>query len=261
MKIHIAQRIFDISGRRALVIGASSGIGRHFAMTLARAGASVVVAARTLAALELVTAELKAAGCATAKAAVIDVRNRTSVCATLDYLKADGGVPQILVNSAGVSSTRRFLEYTDEDWSHIVGTNLTGAWIVAQETARRMVAEGVAGTIINVTSILGDRVAGGVTPYSASKAGLRQLTRGMALELAAARIRVNSLAPGYVMTDLSREFLTSEAGQKLKARIPTRTICELEDLDGSLLLLASDASRHITGSEIVVDGGHLCSSL
>jgi len=259
--ISFVQQMFDICGRRALVTGASSGIGRHLALTLARAGAAVAVAARNRTALEQVTAEIQSAGYPNAEAVVMDVRDRRSVCDALDQLTHGFGVPHILVNNAGVTGTKRILEYTDEEWGQIVGTNLTGAWVVAQETARRMAAAGVAGSIINVTSILAERIAGGVAPYSAAKAGLRQLTRALALELATAGIRVNSLAPGYILTDLNRKFLASEVGQKLTARIPSRTIGRVEDLDGPLLLLASDASGHMTGSEIVVDGGHLCSSL
>jgi NAD(P)-dependent dehydrogenase (short-subunit alcohol dehydrogenase family) len=142
-----------------------------------------------------------------------------------------------------------------------VGTNLRGAWVVAQEYARRLVSAGRPGNIVNITSILASRVTGRVSPYAAAKAGLKHLTEALALELARSDIRVNSLAPGYVVTEATRSFFSSPAGEKLRQRIPTRRIGECADLDGPLLLLASDASRHMTGSEVVVDAGHLCSGL
>jgi NAD(P)-dependent dehydrogenase (short-subunit alcohol dehydrogenase family) len=252
---------FDLSTHRALVTGASSGLGRHFAATLAAAGAAVVLAARRVDKLAEAVAELRThGGCAFA--VELDVTDRASVCAALDEAARQlGGPPDIVVNSAGTTDTKRALDYDDADWDRIVDTNLKGCWIVAQEASRRLVAAETGGTVINVTSILGVRVAGGVTPYCASKGGLRQLTQALALEFARFRIRVNALAPGYIATDLNREFLASKAGETLQARIPARRFGTVQDLDGALLLLASDASAYMTGSEIVVDGGHLCSSL
>jgi NAD(P)-dependent dehydrogenase (short-subunit alcohol dehydrogenase family) len=253
-------RLLDLSGHRALVTGASSGLGRHFALTLARAGATVAVAARRVDRLADTVAEIESHG-GRAVAVAMDVGSRQSVCAALDESAARLGTIDILVNNAGVSGTKRALDYTDADWDAIVGTNLKGAWTVAQEAARRMIDGGTGGSIINVTSILSGRVAGGVTPYCASKAGLSHLTRALALELARHDIRVNSLAPGYVATELNRDFLASDAGEKLRIRIPARRFGACEDLDGALLLLASPAGAYMTGSDIVVDGGHLCSSL
>ena len=256
------ESLFSLAGRRALVTGASSGLGRHFSHTLARAGAEVAVAARRPALLDSLVAELKAGGCERAVAVKIDVGDRTSVCDGLDAAAGGlGGTVDLLVNNAGVSDTRRALDYSDADWDNIVGTNLKGAWIAAQETARRMVQAKCRGNIINITSILASRVAGGVSPYCASKAGLSHLTRALALEFARFGIQVNSLAPGYVETDLNREFLLGEAGQSLKSRIPVRRFGALTDLDGPLLLLASGAGAFMTGAELVVDGGHVCSSL
>ena len=166
-----------------------------------------------------------------------------------------------MINNAGVTVTKPLLEQTEEDWDSVVGTNLKGGWLVAQEAARRMVAAKKGGSIVNIASILGERVAGGVAPYAVSKAGLVQMTKTMALELARHDIRVNAILPGYVVTDLNRDFLLSAAGEKLRSRIPTRRFGQLEDLDGPLLLLASAAGRHMTGSVLAVDGGHLVSSL
>jgi NAD(P)-dependent dehydrogenase (short-subunit alcohol dehydrogenase family) len=165
------------------------------------------------------------------------------------------------VNNAGVGDIKRFFEYTDDDWDRIAGTNLKGSWAVAQECAQRMVDDGIEGSIINVTSITATRVTGGVSPYAASKAALKHLTRVMALELARFGIRVNSLAPGYFTTEANIGFFASSLGDKMRERVPSRKIGDPADLDGALLLLASNAGRHMSGSEIVVDAGHLCSAL
>jgi NAD(P)-dependent dehydrogenase (short-subunit alcohol dehydrogenase family) len=171
------------------------------------------------------------------------------------------GPVQILINNAGVATTRAALELAEEDWGMTLDTNLKGAWLVAREAARRLVAHRAQGTIVNVTSILGLRVAGSVAAYAASKAGLLQLTRALALEWARHGIRVNAIGPGYIETDLNREFFASEQGQAIVKRIPQHRLGQSSDLDGALLLLVSDASRYITGSVITVDGGHLVSSL
>jgi NAD(P)-dependent dehydrogenase (short-subunit alcohol dehydrogenase family) len=247
---------FSLDGLKALVTGASSGLGRHFSLVLASAGAEVICCSRSADKLASVVATIKERG-GRARAIAMDVTDRSSICAALD---AAGSI-NVLVNNAGVTAAKRLLDHTDNDWDAVIGTNLTGAWMVAQEAARRMVAAKTSGAIINITSILGSRVAGAVSAYLTSKAGLRHLTRSMALELARYNIRVNSLAPGYLITDLNSDFLKSEAGENMRLRIPSRRFGNLEDLDGALLLLASPAGAYITGSEIVVDGGHLCSTL
>ncbi|MDY7547008.1 glucose 1-dehydrogenase [Glaciimonas sp. CA11.2] len=252
--------IFDLSGRVALVTGASSGIGRHLSVTLAAAGAEVMVTARRIDLLHTLVAEIEANG-GKAHAIALDVTRRHSIQACLDATVETCGRLDIVVNNAGVSNTKNVLKYDDDDWDAIIDTNLKGAWILAQEAAQRMVGFNRGGSIINVTSILAERVSGGVGPYCAAKAGLSHLTRSMALELARYAIRVNAIAPGYIVTELNEEFLRSPAGDQLKSRIPSRSFGECSSLDGALLLLASDAGRYMTGSEIVVDGGHLCSSL
>ena len=251
---------FSLAGRVALVTGASSGLGRHFARTLAQAGASVVVAARRADKLADVVAEVQALG-RKALALPMDVTDAASVKAAFDTLAAQGLVADIVVNNAGVAVSRPLLDQTEADWDCVVDTNLKGAWLVAQEAARRLVAAGLPGSIVNIASITGERVAGGVAPYCASKAGLIQLTRAMALELARAQIRVNALAPGYVVTELNQDFLASSAGERLRARIPQQRFGHMAELDGPLLLLASGAGAFITGSVLAVDGGHLVSSL
>jgi len=196
-----------------------------------------------------------------AHAVAMDVTRRASVVSALDAAERALGPVTVVVNNAGVAVTRPFLEHTDDDWERVVGVNLTGAWRVAQESARRMVAGGTGGSIVNIASILGLRVAAQVPGYAASKAALIHLTRAMALELARHEIRVNALAPGYVETGINRAFFESEAGEALVRRIPQRRLGQPADLDAALLMLASDAGSWATGSVFVLDGGHLAGSL
>ena len=251
---------FTLKGRRALVTGASSGLGKHFARTLAEAGALVIVAARSVDKLADTVAEVEAAG-GRAWALRLDVTDLASVKAGFDAIEAEGGVADVIVNNAGLAVSRSLLEQTEADWDSVLDTNLKGAWLVAQEGARRLVGAKRGGAIVNIASITGERVAGAVAPYCTSKAGVMHLTRAMALELARHGIRVNALAPGYVQTELNRDFLASEAGERLRARIPQRRFGRAEELDGPLLLLASDAGAYLTGSVVFADGGHLVSSL
>lgn len=251
---------FSLRGRLVLVTGASSGLGTHFAQVLAAAGARVAVAARRADKLAGVVAAMAAAG-GEARAFTLDVTDSASVRACFDAVAEVWGVPDVLVNNAGVTVTRPVLEQTEDDFDQVMDTNLKGHWLVATEAARRMVAAGKGGAIVNVASILGERVAGGVAPYAISKAGVIQATKAMALELARHRIRVNALLPGYVVTDLNRDFLSSELGDKLRSRIPSRRFSELGDLDGPLLLLASDAGAAMSGATVAVDGAHLVNTL
>lgn len=251
---------FRLDGRVALVTGASRGLGRHFARVLAGAGARVAVAARSMEALEEVAAGIAADG-GEAHAVPLDVVDATSVRAAFDDAEARLGPVDVLINNAGVAISRPFLEVEEADWDHVIDTNLKGAWLVAREAARRMAETGEGGAIVNIASVLGLRVAGALSPYCAAKAGLIHLTRVMALELARHRIRVNALAPGYIETEINREFFAGETGQRLIKRIPQRRLGQPEDLDGALLLLASDASRYMTGTIVAIDGGHLISSL
>ncbi len=245
----------DLNGKSALVTGASSGLGRHFARLLAEHGVSVTLAARRMAALESACSEISAAG-GRADALALDVANAPSVAAALDGKPFD-----ILINNAGISGAGRAADLPEADWDAVVDTNLKGAFLMAQAVARGMRETGKGGAIINIASILGQRVAGGVAAYAASKAGLIQLTKALALEWARDGIRVNVLCPGYIETDINRDFFGTEPGQQLIRRIPQRRLGQPRELDGALLLLASAAGSYITGASLAVDGGHLVSSL
>ena len=247
---------FSLAGKRALITGASSGIGAHLASTLGRAGAQVVIAARRLAALEGVAANLESQGIAV-QTMVLDVTDTQGAAVAI----AGTGPFDILVNNAGIVRSNPALAQTVDDWDAVIDTNLKGMFFVAQAVAKGMRDTAKGGSIINVASILGFRQAGAVLPYAVSKAGVIQMTKSYALEVARHGIRVNALAPGYLSTDLNDEFFTSDAGKAMINRIPMRRLGNLVDLDGPVLLLASDASRYMTGSAIVVDGGHLVSTL
>ena len=252
--------MFLLHGRVAMVTGASSGLGRHFSEVLAASGASVVVAARRKDRLSELVAHLHELG-TQAHAVELDVTDANSVRACFDEIDRLTGAPDIVVSNAGVTVAKPLLEQTEADWDAVLDTNLKGCWMVGTEAARRMVAQGKKGSIINIASILGERVAGAVIGYTVSKAGVIQATKAMALELARHGVRVNALLPGYVMTDLNSDFLKSEAGERLRSRVPARRFSELGDLDGPLLLLASEAGRALTGATVEVDWGHLVSSL
>ena len=244
-----------LDGRCALVTGASSGLGRHFAEVLAGAGAAVAIVARRTDRLADLAAGIAAKG-GKAFPVQLDVRDPVAVAAAVADIEARFQPIDILVNNAGVTRTRPILEQTADDWRTVIATNLDAAWYVAQAVARAMVARGAPGAIVNIASVLGLHPAAGIPAYVASKAGLIRLTEAMAIELARHRIRVNALAPGYLNTELNSDFFATDAGKALIRRVPQRRLGELPELDGPLLLLASDASSFMTGSTLVVDGGH-----
>jgi NAD(P)-dependent dehydrogenase (short-subunit alcohol dehydrogenase family) len=248
----------NLAGKCALVTGASSGLGRHFAQVLANAGASVVVAARRTSALDELADVIESSG-GRAFPVKLDVQDRHSVRHAIAAASSAAGPIDILVNNSGVAVTASALEQSEEQWDLVIDTNLKGAFLVATEVARTMRGRG--GSIINIASILGIRQAGQVVSYAVSKAGLLQMSKTLALELARFSIRVNALAPGYIETELNREFWNTPAGSAMLKRIPQRRLGKPSDLDGALLLLASDASQYITGAVLAIDGGHLVSSL
>ena len=250
----------DLRGKTAFVTGGSSGIGAHLAAELAAAGARVVVAARREQELAKVVAAIKRGG-GTAFAVRMDVTDSESI--ENGFLMAERalGVADVLLNNAGIANVRPALDVSVEDWDNVISTNLRGPFLVAQAFARRLIAHSSPGSIINIGSIMGARVAGSLTSYAAAKAGLHHLTRALALEWARYNIRVNAIAPGYIITDMTRDFFASPQGEAIAKRVPQRRIGELEHLVAPILLLASDASAYMTGAVVPVDGGHLVSTL
>jgi len=248
--------LFDVSNEVILITGASQGLGRQFARVLSAHGASVALAARQVAKLNSLEEEIKGRG-GRAVAVQMDVTELASIPAALDAGEAALGPITVLINNAGIAVEKLAVEQTEADWDAVIGANLKGAYFTATELARRMIARKQAGNIVNIASVLGFGVMKFLAPYTISKAGIVQATKAMALELSSSNIRVNALAPGYIDTEMNHEFWATPAGEKLTKRIPQRRIGAESDLDGAILLLASQASRYMTGSVVTVDGGFL----
>lgn len=252
-----ASELFDLSGEVALVTGASSGLGERFAEVLAAHGARVVVAARRADRLDTLADRIAAAG-GKAHAIELDVANQGAIAGAFDAAETVFGTVTILVNNAGVAGNKAVFDVTPDDWRKVMSVNLDGVWFVAQEAARRMKDAGREGNIINIASVLSFRAARTVAAYAASKGAVLQLTRNLALEFARYNIRVNSIAPGYILTEINKQYFESDDSAPMIKRIPQRRIGDVSDLDGTLLLLASNkASGYMTGTTVVVDGGHL----
>ncbi|MGV6807349.1 MAG: SDR family NAD(P)-dependent oxidoreductase [bacterium] len=247
--------IFSLDGKVALVTGAGSGLGERFAKVLAENGASVVCVARRKEKLDKVAADIAEAG-GKALAVAGDVSDRASVEAAFDAAEAEFGVVDILVNCAGVQSTADTLEMKDEDFTSILDINVNGLWRTAQICAQRLANAGKPGSIINIASILGVSARAGMVNYCSSKAAVLHMTKTMALDLIGKGIRVNAIAPGYCVTELTAWFLETPEGKAAEAGLPIGRFGNLEELDGPLLLLASDAGSYMAGTTLIVDAGH-----
>lgn len=248
--------LFDVSKETILVTGASQGLGRQFARLLSAHGAAVVLAARQTAKLQSLAEEITGKG-GRAVAVQMDVTDTASIGAAIDSAEAQLGPISVLINNAGVTVEKLAIDQSEADWDAVIGANLKGAYFTATEMARRMIARKQDGNIVNIASVLGLGVMKFISPYTISKAGIIQATKAMALELAGNGIRVNALAPGYIDTDMNHHFWATPPGERLTKRIPQRRIGHESDLDGAIMLLASSASRYMTGSVITVDGGFL----
>jgi 3-oxoacyl-[acyl-carrier protein] reductase len=251
-----ASEIFDLTGRVALVTGASSGLGARFAEVLAANGASVALVARRAERLAALKQKIEAAG-GRAIAIAADVLDRNAMLRAYDAAEAAFGTVTILVNNAGVAHSGRAVELPEAEWRRVIGTNLDAVFFWAQEAARRMLAAEKKGAIVNIASVLGFGAAKGVVAYATAKAGVVQMTKALGLELAFRGVRVNAIAPGWFVTEINREYLNSPEGAALTREIPAGRFGAEGDLDGALLLLVSDAGGYIAGTTIVVDGGQL----
>jgi NAD(P)-dependent dehydrogenase (short-subunit alcohol dehydrogenase family) len=250
--------LFDVTHETILITGASQGLGRQFARMLAAHGAAVVLAARQTGKLKAVEEEIRGRGGRTA-AIALDVSDTASIAKAVDAAEAALGPVTVLINNAGIAIEKLATEQTEADWDAVIGANLKGAYFLTTELARRMIARKQEGNVVNVASVLGTGVLKAVSPYAISKAGMIQATKALALELAGHNIRVNALAPGYIDTEMNHDFWSTPAGERLTKRIPQRRVGAESDLDGAVLLLASKASRYMTGSVVTVDGGFLLS--
>jgi NAD(P)-dependent dehydrogenase (short-subunit alcohol dehydrogenase family) len=248
--------MFDMTGKRVLITGASSGFGAHFAQALAERGADLVLAARRVEKLERTAERVRALG-RDAVVVPMDVTDPASVEAAFAQMPA----LDVVINNAGISRDGATDTISEEDWNMVVDTNLNGVWAVSKFAIQQWRRDGRPGNIINIASVLGLRVGAMLSPYTASKAAVVQLTKSIALDYARYQIRCNAICPGYFETDINREFFQGPHGEKLIKRIPFRRLGQLDELVGPLLLLASDASAYMSGAAIPVDGAHLCNTL
>ena len=248
---------FDLSGKVALITGASSGLGKHFAKTLSANGAKTILAARRVENLKKLKNELKN----DSFIVDLDVTSQESVNSLKEEIKNTIGQLDIVINNAGISDPVKFKAISEDSWLSVLETNLNGAFRIAKMATDIMLKNEGGGSIINIASILAERVGLNLASYASGKAALVQLTKSMALELARSNIRVNALAPGYILTEINQEFFDTDEGQGYISKIPMKRLGLESELDGALLLLASDASSFMTGSVITVDGGHVINPL
>jgi NAD(P)-dependent dehydrogenase (short-subunit alcohol dehydrogenase family) len=248
------ENLFDLKGRVALVTGGSGELGRQFAIALARAGAAIVLAGRRRDALESVRGALEQAG-GRAALAIVDVSQGNAIASALEEASRPFGLPDILINNAGTAIAKFATDLTGVDWDRVMDVNLRGAFLVAQAFGRARIAAGGGGAIVNIASITGLTAPAAIAPYAISKAAVIQMTRVLAREWARHSIRVNALCPGYFESEMTRAYLRTPGGKRMVQAIPMRRIGEPGELDGALLLLASEAGSYMTGTTIVLDGG------
>lgn len=244
----------SLKGKVAVVTGASSGLGEQFAAILSAAGAAVALAARRTDRLEALAGRIKAAG-GTAITVRLDVNDQANIQSAFAEISEKLGGVDILVNNSGVSRQARITDTTPEDFDFVMDTNVKGAFFVAQAAAQDMIARKKPGRIINIASVAGLRVLSQLSVYCMSKAAVVQMTKAMALEWARYGINTNAICPGYIETEINREYWSTPGGQKLVEMLPRRRIGEPRDLDGLLLLLASEEARFINGAIIAADDG------
>lgn len=254
--------LFSLEGKHVAITGASSGFGHHFAGVLANAGARVSLGARRIEKIQDRVDEINASG-GQAFGTKLDVTDSDSISSFFIAAEEAFGPVHVLINNAGIEAGAKTYTMIDEaDWDSVIDTNLKSAWMMCKTFTERVVANELdGGNIVNVSSITDTRTIKGQFPYAVSKGGLTRMTEVLALEAPRYGIRVNALAPGYILTDVSRILLESEQSPEFMKGIPLRRYGEFDDLDGPLMLLASDASRYMNGSVVVVDGGHICASL
>ncbi len=244
----------DLDGKNAFITGASSGLGRRFALTLARAGVRVAITGRRIERLEALAEEIESFD-GRAMPIALDVTDTEAVHKAIAAAETDLGPLHILINNAGITLAKWLTEITEADYDRVMNTNVRAPFFVAQEVARRMIQHGHGGRIINIASVAAERPEKQISVYCTSKAAIAHLTRCMALEWARYGINVNAICPGWILTEINEDYFAGEAGQRLVQRFPRRRIGKPEDLDGVILLLASDASDFINGTTITVDDG------
>lgn len=251
-----AADMFNLKGRVALVTGASSGLGVQFAKALADNGAAVALVARRADRLKSLKDEIEGKG-GRAVAIEADVTDHAAIARAFDAAEKAFGTVTILVNNAGIAHGGRAVEMPPEEWRKVLSTNLDAVFFWAQEAARRLLAAKKLGAIVNIASVLGLAVSKGAVAYATAKAGVVQVTKALAVELAFKGVRVNAIAPGWFVTEMNDDYLSGEEGAAIKREIPMGRFGNPGDLDGALLLLVSDAGSYITGATVVVDGGQV----
>jgi NAD(P)-dependent dehydrogenase (short-subunit alcohol dehydrogenase family) len=245
---------YVLKNKVALVTGASSGLGRQFALTLARAGAKVALAARRAERLEDLAEEI-AGFDGRAMPVSCDVTDLASITHAVDTAEKELGPISILINNSGVGLTKKIVDCEEGDYDFVMDTNLKGAFFVAREVGARMIRHDIPGRIVNIASVGGQRILNQLSIYCMSKAAVIHMTKAMAVEWGRYNINVNAICPGYIETEINRDHWQTEGGQKLIKMLPRRRVGEPQDLDGTLMLLVSDQSRFINGSVITVDDG------